>query len=125
MKKYEKEIRNYLNERGWTNLKPADLAKSISIEASELLEIFQWSDETLVETKKNKEKIEIIKKELADVLIYCLDMSVLLGLDTGKIIIEKLNLVKKKYPTDLINKNNGDKLYLKIKNEHRANRKKL
>ena len=44
MKKLEQEIKTYLIERGWDNLKPADLAKSISIESAELLELFQWND---------------------------------------------------------------------------------
>ena len=41
MKKYEKTIKKYLKERGWDNLRPSDVAKSISIEAAELLELFQ------------------------------------------------------------------------------------
>jgi dCTP diphosphatase len=69
MEPYEKEIRDYLVERGWDNLRPGDLAKSISIEAAELLEIFQWSNETLEDVKNDPEKTEKIKKELADVLI--------------------------------------------------------
>ncbi len=123
MKNCENLIREYLTERGWDNLRPADLAKSISIEAAELLEIFQWTNQSLSEIKDDKEKNEVIKKELADVFIYCLDMSVLLGFDTEKIIMDKLNKVKEKYPAKLFkNKNKeagSEDIYLKIKKEHR------
>src|SRR3989338_9058391 len=62
MKKYEKEIKKHLKERGWDNLRPANLAKSISIEAGELLELFQWTNQSLKDVKKDKAKVEIIKK---------------------------------------------------------------
>lgn len=128
MEEYENLIRQYLVDRGWDNLRPVDLAKSVSIESAELLEIFQWSNQTLDEVKNDSEKIEEIKNELADVLIYCLDMSVLLNLNTGEIIKNKLSKVKKKYPVDVI-KNDGSKEpgteseYLKIKHAYRADKR--
>lgn len=129
MKKYEKRVGEYLKERGWDTLRPADIAKSISIEAAELLEIFQWTNQDLNEIKKDKEKIEAIKKELADVLIYCLNMSVLLKLDTGKIILDKIEKIKEKYPAHLFKNRDknvdagSEKIYLEIKKEHRMKRK--
>lgn len=125
MKKYEKHIREYLEERGWDNLRPADVAKSISIEAAELLELFQWTNQSLADIRKDKVKVEAIKKELADVLTYCFDMSVLLELDTGKILLDKLEKIKKKYPAHLFkNKDEhidagSEEIYWKIKKEHR------
>lgn len=125
MKKYEEAIKEYLVERGWDNLRPGDLAKSVSIEASELLEIFQWTNPTLEEVKNDPEKIEEIKKELADVLLYCFDLSVLLGFDTGEIMLSKLAKVKEKYPAHLFKDRNrsvdagGEDIYWKIKKEHR------
>ncbi len=125
MKKYEKIIYQYLKERSWDTLRPADLAKSISIESAELLELFQWTNQSLAEVKKDKDKIEQIKKELADVLLYCFDMSVLLGFDTGKILLDKLEKIKLKYPAHLFKnrKKNVDAgsedIYWKIKQEHR------
>lgn len=124
MKKYEDEVRAYLKERGWDNLRPGDLAKSVSIEAGELLELFQWDNPELAEVKKDTERMKKIAGELADVLIYSIDMSVLLGLDTGKIILEKLEKVKKKYPAKLM-KDSGkeqpgtDAAYMQIKTNHR------
>jgi NTP pyrophosphatase (non-canonical NTP hydrolase) len=76
----------------------------VCIEAAELLEIFQWDSMTLEETKRDSQRMDALKKELADVLIYCFDMAVLLELDTTEIIREKLELVKKKYPADHMKK---------------------
>lgn len=122
MKNVTKEIKKYLKERVWENLHPEDISKSIVIESAELLEIFQWN------TGKNKRKIEAedlekIKKELADILIYCLDMAVILKIDPEKIILDKLKKVKEKYPKEIFNKKNNDKYstkkYLEIKNDYR------
>ena len=105
MKKTEQAISEYLTERGWDHLRPSDLAKSISIEAAELLEVFQWTSLTIEETKADQKKMDEIKKELADVFIYAFDMAVLLGLDTEQIITDKLEQVKKKYPAEAMRKN--------------------
>ena len=123
MKELEKKIYKHLKARKWNNLRPVDLAKSIMIEGAELLEIFQWENLSLEEIKNDKEKVEEIKKELADVMIYGLEMSVLLGLDTEKIIRKKLAHVVKKYPAKLIKKRKEASLtgsdYLRIKQEYR------
>src|SRR3989344_3947812 len=126
MKDLEKDIYKYLREREWHKLRPADLAKSIMIEGAELLELFQWENLPLDEVKKDKEKLTHIRKELADVFIYALDMSVLLGLDTKKIIREKLAHIARKYPAKLMKGNRGkepgaggDSEYSRIKKEHR------
>jgi NTP pyrophosphatase (non-canonical NTP hydrolase) len=71
MKKLEQDIKQYLEERGWDKLKPGDVAKSISIEAGELLELFQWENPSLDEVKNNPEKVKQIEKELADIMTYC------------------------------------------------------
>lgn len=125
MKGFENEIRTYLAERGWDNLRPADLSKSISIEAAELLEIFQWTNQTLEEVKNDSVKMEAVKKELADVLIYCFDLSVLLGLDTEEILHAKLEKAKAKYPAKLFKSRDhnvdagSEDIYWQIKKEHR------
>jgi dCTP diphosphatase len=123
MKKLEKDVYNYLKERNWHTLSPANLAKSISIEAAELLELFQWDNPELKDVLKNKEKIEQVKKEVADVLIYSLELSVLLKLDTEKIIRDKLAYTAKKYPAKLMRKSRKpgtEDIYWKIKKEHRT-----
>src|SRR3989344_239816 len=124
MKELEKKIYKHLKERGWHHLRPSDLAKSIAIESGELLELFQWENRSLEEVKKDKEKIKELKKELADVLIYALDLSVLLNLDTEKIIRAKLAHVAKKYPAKLSRKHSSEEpgsedVYWKIKKKYR------
>lgn len=124
MEDVEKRVRKYLVERGWDNLRPSDLAKSICIESAELLELFQWSSMTLDETKADAKKMQQLKNELADVLIYALDMAILLELDTKQIIFDKLEKIDKKYPASLMkqvsqNEPGTDDLYLQIKRQHR------
>lgn len=130
MKNIESEIKKFLIERGWNKLRPSDLAKSISIEAAELLEIFQWTSVGIEETKCDTQRMEGIKKELADVLIYAIEMAVLLNLDVGKIVMAKLEQVKRKYPAELMRKNakegsgsGADPKYWKIKNSARCSKK--
>ena len=114
-----------MKERKWDQLRPGDIAKSISIESAELLELFQWTNQSLDEVKKDKKGLESIKGELADILIYCLDMSVLLEFDTEKIFLEKLKQVKKKYPAHLFKSRDvktdagSEDIYWKIKKAHR------
>ena len=125
MKELEQEILTYLTERDWHHLRPGDLAKSVSIEAGELLEIFQWENPELETVKSDPEKVARIRKELADVLIYCMDMSVLLELDTASLIREKLAYIQKKYPPEIFNATKRDSepgtedAYWKVKREYR------
>ena len=88
-----KEIKNFVDERDWNQFhSPANLSKSISIEANELLECFQWD-----ETNYN---LDDVKEELADVINYCIQMSQVLNLDIYQIVMDKLEKTKKKYPVD-------------------------
>lgn len=124
MKELEKKVYKHLKDRNWHKLRPSDLAKSIMIEGAELLELFQWENLSLEEIKRDKEKVKDIKGELADVLIYALEMSVLLGLNTEKIINDKLAYAGKKYPAQLMRKNTQqepgtDSEYWRIKKEYR------
>ncbi|MDC7279585.1 nucleotide pyrophosphohydrolase [Butyrivibrio fibrisolvens] len=86
-------IRKFTEDRDWEQFHtPANLAKSISIEANELLECFQWSDEDY--------DIEHVKEELADVLVYCRNMLDKLGLDEDDIVNAKMTKNEAKYPVD-------------------------
>lgn len=84
------------------------------IEGAELLELFQWENNTIAETKKDLAKISDIKSELADVLIYCLELSALLGLDAEQIVRDKLVHNSKKYPAQLFKQSHGDNQQTKI-----------
>lgn len=84
-------IRKFSIDRDWDQFhSPANLAKSISIESNELLECFQWSDDDY--------DINDVKNELADVLVYCINMLDKLGLDADEIINAKMDQNEKKYP---------------------------
>ena len=86
-------IRKFTEDRDWDQFhSPANLAKSISIEANELLECFQWSDTDY--------DPEAVKEELADVLVYCQNMLDKLGLDEDEIINAKMTLNEAKYPVE-------------------------
>ena len=127
MRSLEKRVGEFLKARDWNHLRPSDLAKSIMIEGAELLELFQWSSLEIEDVLKDEFKLSEVKKELADVLIYCIQMSVLLKLDTRKIIEDKLALADKKYPADLMKKRSvrpgNEEVYLKIKMAHRTKSK--
>lgn len=122
--KVQRAIKKFLVDRGWDKLRPSDIAKSISIEAAELLEIFQWESNSIEEVKASSEKMEKIRKELADVLIYCYDMCVLLDLDCSQIILNKLKKAEEKYPAELMKNRKKEPgtedLYHKIKRAHRV-----
>ncbi|XMB86504.1 nucleotide pyrophosphohydrolase [Mycoplasmatota bacterium WC44] len=91
MKDMIKNIIDFRDERNWgSHDTPSNLAKSIIIEAAELLENFQWSDDP--------EDLENVKEELADILIYSIAMVHDLGLDFEEIIYEKLKKNAIKYP---------------------------
>ena len=123
MKELEITIYKHLEERNWHHLRPSDIAKSIMIEGAELLELFQWENLPLEDVKKDSEKIEEIKNELADVMIYCIEMSTLLGLDTEDLIRKKLERVNKKYPAELMSQSTQgpgtESEYWRIKKEYR------
>lgn len=93
MKELMKEIERFNEERDWDKFhSPENLAKSISIEAGELLECFQWDSEIY-----NKEEV---CEELADVFTYCFQMAMKLNVDPEDIILKKLEKTKKKYPVE-------------------------
>ncbi len=93
MEELIKEIKQFNEERNWGKFHtPENLAKSISIEAGELLECFQWDSE-----KYNKQDV---CEELADVFTYCIQMAMRLGVDPKEIILNKLEKTKMKYPVE-------------------------
>ena len=86
-------IRRFTEDRDWDQFHtPANLAKSIAIEAAELLECFQWSDD--------RYDLNAVREELADVMVYCVDLLDKLGLDADEIINAKMGKNEIKYPVD-------------------------
>ena len=85
-------LRTFVEERDWDQFHtPENLAKSIAIEAGELLECFQWTadfDQTCVE------------EELADVVTYCIHLANRIGVDLDEVVLRKLESTRAKYPAD-------------------------
>lgn len=92
MEELKSEIIKFQKERDWKKFHtPENLAKSISIEAGELLEHFQWG---------KGYNLDEVAEELADVLIYCMYMADALDLDIKEIILNKMEKNAIKYPVD-------------------------
>ena len=86
-------IRRFTADREWQQYHtPANLAKSISIEAAELLECFQWSETDF--------DLEHVKEELADVMVYSRNLLDELSLDEDEIINSKMDKNEAKYPVE-------------------------
>ena len=86
-------IRRFTEDRDWDQFhSPVNLAKSLVIEAAELLECFQWSDEEF--------DLEHVKEELADVIVYSQDLLDKLNLDVDEIVNKKMDKNEAKYPVE-------------------------
>lgn len=97
MKELMNRINQFRDERDWRKFhNEKDLAISISLEASELLELFQWKKSEEVVEKSLQE----IREELADVFIYSFMIADNLNLDVEEIIKSKLDLNEQKYPVE-------------------------
>lgn len=90
-------VLRFRDDRNWKQFhNPKDLAISISLEAAELLEIYQWSADDLA----CENKLEKVKEELADVLNYCILLADVYGLDLDEMIQNKIRKNSEKYPVD-------------------------
>ncbi len=88
----------FRDDRDWKQFhNPKDLAISLSLEAAELLEVFQWSGTDL----ECADKLDKIREELADVVNYSILLADACGLDLDEIVQEKIKRNEEKYPVDL------------------------
>ncbi len=102
------ECIEFVKERNWEQFhNPKDLAISLSLEASELLELFQWksNDEALA-------NIDDMKDELADIIVYAIDFASVLGFDLNEIIRNKMKKNREKYPVEKAK--NSNKKYTEL-----------
>lgn len=91
-------VAGFVHERKWEPYhQPKNLAASISIEAAELLEIFQWEDIDKADAKINKHLMAQIKDEAADIMIYLLSLSNALQFDLSEAVAKKVELNKKRF----------------------------
>jgi NTP pyrophosphatase (non-canonical NTP hydrolase) len=114
-------IWQHLVDRDWDNPTPRSLAISLSLEANELLEHYQWQDEPIGDK-------EALSEELADVLMYALQYAHVLGIDPAEAIRDKLAKSAKKYPAaDFKGKDSEQKhkKWLEAKINHRNQKKTL
>jgi len=100
--KLKSKVRHFVRERDWEKFHtPKDLAISISVEAAELLEIFQFmTEEQMKNVRDNKVIMESIHGELADILQYCFGMANALGISLSEAVDRKMELNEKRYPKD-------------------------
>lgn len=92
MQEMIEKIRQFNQERDWEQYHtPENLAKSIAIEAGELLECYQWSADA---------KVESVREELADVMMYCLMLADKYGFDLKEIMLDKMAKNAAKYPVE-------------------------
>ncbi|MBU0666625.1 MAG: nucleotide pyrophosphohydrolase [Nanoarchaeota archaeon] len=99
LEEIRKKVVEFRKERNWEQFhNPKDLALSLSLEASEVLEIFQWK-RTLEEIKETaKEKKEELSEEMADVLLYLVNLADITGIDLKESALKKIEKNAKKYP---------------------------
>ena len=100
LKDLKSKIEKFVNERDWEQFhNPKNLAMSISIEAAELMEIFQWaSNDELSQIMDNKNSRIHVIEEIADILIYTIAFCNRNNIDISEAILDKLKKNKIKYP---------------------------
>lgn len=97
----KKRVHDFVHARNWERYhNPKDIAESITIEAAELLEIFQWMKPDESEQLISKpETMQRVREEVADVIIYCLSLANSLKIDLANAILWKLEQDERKYPS--------------------------
>lgn len=108
----------FREERDWgKHHSPKNLAISIAIEASELMELFQWDEYS----KSDKQKMS---DELADILIYCFNFADTQDIDIATVFRKKLQAAARKYPVSLFNNGKDSPSdYHRVKQAYRRNKK--
>ena len=95
-------VRTFVDERDWDQFHtPKNLACALSVEVAELLEHFQWLQAGERE-ELGEAKLEQVRHEMADVMVYLVRIADKLGVDLGAAVVEKMALNRAKYPADLV-----------------------
>jgi len=100
MKQLINDLRTFAKERDWEQFhSPKNLAMALSVEVSEIVEIFQWltQDES---RNLSFEKLEKVKEEISDVMIFLTNLADKLGIDLLAAAKEKIEVNERKYPVD-------------------------
>ena len=93
-------VASFVRERDWERYhNPKDIAISTSVEAAELLELFQWKSDEEIDLRDAKFR-EDVEDELADVFVYCLSLANAIGCDLSDATLRKLAKNERKYPSE-------------------------
>jgi len=96
-------MRQFVTQRAWDKFhQPKNLAASVSIEAAELLELFQWltPEETARRCKEDPAFRQAVQEEMADVLMYLVSMANVMDIDIARAVADKMQRNVAKYPAD-------------------------
>ena len=97
---FRKRLREFARERDWEQFhSPKNLSMALIVEAAELVEHFQWLTESQ-SARLDPETFQAVEQEIADVFIYLVRLSDLLGIDLLDAAARKIALNEKKYPAD-------------------------
>ena len=100
MQDLKRDIKTFIRERDWEQFHaPKNLAMALSVEASEILELFQWKEN---DDELTGEEQQALAQEIGDVLIYLLELADKCGIDPVQAAHQKLKLNAKKYPADQV-----------------------
>jgi len=101
LEKVKIALRKFTKEREWEKFhNPKNLATALSVEASELLEIFQWSNDGGLNEINDPKKREEIEKEIADIFNYLIKLVDILDMDLEKVALDKIKENAEKYPIE-------------------------
>ncbi len=101
IKKIQKQLSDFADERDWNQFhNPKNLAMALSVEASELVEIFQWLTPEQAEAIMSTNESEHVKEEIADIMIYLIRLADKLNVDLEDAVTDKIIKNGEKYPVD-------------------------
>jgi len=110
IKNIQKQLSDFADERDWDQFhNPKNLAMALSVEASELVEIFQWLTPEQAEEIMDSSQSDHVKEEVADVMIYLLRLADKLDIDLESMVSDKIVKNGKRYPVSL-SKGNAKKI---------------
>jgi len=100
--KVQEMLAEFAKAREWEQFHtPKNISMALSVEASELVEIFQWlTAEQSSRINEDEKRFEDVKDEIADIMLYLIRMTDLLGIDVQDALMQKMAKNKKKYPVD-------------------------
>ncbi len=102
IKDIESKLKVFAKDRLWEKYHtPKNLSMALSVEAAELMEIFQWLDEKESKDIVNTKKFQAVKDEVADIAIYLIRICDILKIDLNVAIEKKMQKTAKKYPIHL------------------------